>query len=95
MVTFTVRMTFHAEDRQEISEALRKIAEASRNEPGCVTYIPHYVQGDSDTVLIYEQYRDDAAAEAHRQSDHFKKYAVGCLYQRMRERSREDLIALI
>ena len=95
MVTFTVRMTFHAEDRQEIAEALRKIAEASRKEPGCVTYIPHYVQGDPDTVLIYEQYRNDAAAEAHRQSDHFKKYAVGCLYQRMRERSREDLIALV
>jgi quinol monooxygenase YgiN len=95
MVTFTVRMTFHAEDRQEITDALRKLAEASRQEPGCITYIPHGVQGDPDTVLIYEQYRDDAAAEAHRQSDHFKKYAVGSLYQRMRDRSREDLVALI
>jgi quinol monooxygenase YgiN len=95
MLSFTVRMTFHSEDRQEISDALRKLAEASRQEPGCVSYIPHSVQGDPDTVLIYEQYRDDASAEAHRQSDHFKKYAVGCLYQRMRERSREDLIALV
>jgi quinol monooxygenase YgiN len=95
MVTFTVRMTFNQEDRQEITDALRKLAEASRQEPGCVTYIPHGVQGDPDTVLIYEQYRDDAAAEAHRQSDHFKKYAVGSLYQRMRERAREDLVALI
>jgi quinol monooxygenase YgiN len=95
MVSFTVRMTFHSEDRQDISDALRKLAEASRQEPGCVTYIPHCVQGDPDMVLIYEQYRDEAAAEAHRQSSHFKKYAVGCLYQRMRERAREDLIALI
>jgi quinol monooxygenase YgiN len=95
MVSFTVRMTFHSEDRQEITDALRKLAEASRQEPGCLTYIPHCVQGDPDMVLIYEQYRDEAAAEAHRQSGHFKKYAVGCLYQRMRERTREDLIALI
>lgn len=95
MVSFTVRMTFHAEDRQEIADALRKLAEASRQEPGCVTYIPHCVQGDPDTILIYEQYRDNAAAEAHRQSDHFKKHAVGCLYQRMLERTREDLVALI
>jgi quinol monooxygenase YgiN len=94
MVTFTVRMTFLSDDRQEIADALRRLAEASRQEPGCVTYIPHSVQSDPDTVLIYEQYRDDAAAEAHRGSDHFKKYAVGCLYQRMRERSREDLVAL-
>jgi quinol monooxygenase YgiN len=88
-------MTFNSEDRQEIAESLRRLAEVSRQETGCVTYIPHSVQGDPDTVLIYEQYRDDAAAEAHRQSDHFKKYAVGSLYQRMRERAREDLIALI
>jgi quinol monooxygenase YgiN len=53
------------------------------------------VQGDPDTVLIYEQYRDDAGTEAHRQSEHFKKYAVGVLYQRMRERAREDLVALV
>jgi quinol monooxygenase YgiN len=44
--------------------------------------------------LIYEQYRDAAAADVHRQSAHFKKYAVGGLYQKMLERSREDLVAL-
>jgi quinol monooxygenase YgiN len=95
MISFTVRMTFHPEDRQEIAEALRKLADSSRQEPGCVTYVPHYVEGDPDTVLIYEQYRDGAAAEAHRNSEHFKKHAVGALYQKMRVRTREDLIALV
>ena len=95
MVSFTVRMTFHAEDRREIADALLKLTAASRQEPGCVTYVPHRLQDDPDMVLIYEQYRDDAAAEAHRQSEHFKKYAVGVLYQKMLQRSREDLIALI
>lgn len=94
MVSFTVRMTFTPEDRHEIAEILRELAAASRREPGCVTYIPHAVEGDPDTVLIYEQYRDDAAVQAHRDSAHFKKYAVGGLYQKMRERTREDLIAL-
>lgn len=95
MITFTVRMTFAPEDRHEIAEILRALATASRQEPGCVTYIPHCVQGDPDTVLIYEQYRDDDAAEAHRHSEHFKRYAVGGLYQKMRERAREDLVALV
>jgi quinol monooxygenase YgiN len=94
MVSFTVRMTFASEDRHEIVEILKALTEASRQEPGCVTYVPHVVEGDPDTVLIYEQYRDDAAAQAHRDSDHFKKLAVAGLYQRMRERTREDLIAL-
>jgi quinol monooxygenase YgiN len=95
MVSFTVRMSFAPEDREEIAEMLRALTVASRAEPGCVTYIPHVVEGDPDTVLIYEQYRDGAAADEHRKSAHFKKYAVGGLFQRMRERAREDLVALV
>ena len=94
MITFTVRLRFKAEDREDIREALRAVTEASRKEPGCVTNIPHIVDGDADTILIYEQYRDTAAADAHRASAHFKKYAVGVLYQRMLERSVENLHAL-
>lgn len=94
MISFTVRMRFAPEDRQEITEILRELTAASRQEPGCATYVPHVVEGDPDTVLIYEQYHDASAAEAHRQSDHFKKYAVGGLFQKMRDRVREDLIAL-
>jgi quinol monooxygenase YgiN len=94
MITFTVRMKFKPEDRDEIHEALRALADASRKEPGCATYIPHVVESDPDTVVIYEQYRDTAALEAHRTSAHFKKYAVACLYQRMLERAMENLNAV-
>ena len=94
MISFTVRMTFSPDDRAEIAEILRALTLASRQEQGCVSYIPHYVDADRDTVLIYEQYRDAAAAEAHRQSPHFKQYAVGGLYQKMKDRVREDLVAL-
>jgi quinol monooxygenase YgiN len=95
MVSFLVRMTFAPEDRHEITEILRELTLASRQEPGCVTFVPHRVEGEPDMVLIYEQYLDGAAADAHRASAHFKKYAVGGLYQRMRERTREDLVAVI
>jgi quinol monooxygenase YgiN len=94
MVSFAVRMKFAPEDREEITEILRHLTTASREEPGCVSYIPHHVEGEPDTVVIYEQYRDSAAADAHRASEHFKRYAVGGLYQKMLERNREDLIAL-
>jgi quinol monooxygenase YgiN len=94
MISFTVRMKFAPEDREDIAEFLRQLTEASRREPGCVSYIPHRIEGDPDAVLIYEQYRDSAAADAHRRSEHFQKYAVGGLYQKMLDRSREDLVAL-
>lgn len=60
-----------------------------------MNYIPHRMQEDPDTVLIYEQYTDQKAEEAHRQTPHFRKYAVGGLFQKMLDRNREDLIALV
>jgi quinol monooxygenase YgiN len=53
------------------------------------------VEGDPDTVLIYEQYRDAAAQDAHRDSEHYKQFAVGGLFQMMKERSVENLHALL
>jgi len=44
MVSFTVRFTFATEDRAEIAEALRLLTTGSRQEPGCVSYIPHHVE---------------------------------------------------
>jgi quinol monooxygenase YgiN len=95
MVSFLVRLKFLQEDRADAVEAVRRLAEASRKEPGCVSYIPHHSEYDMDTILIYEQYVDEKALAAHRESEHFKKYAVGGLYQRMRERAVENLIALL
>jgi quinol monooxygenase YgiN len=95
MISFTVRLKFAAEERTEIAETLRQLAEASRQEPGCVSYIPHQVEDDPDTIVIYEQYRDAKALAAHRASEHFKKLAVAGLYQRMRERLVENLTALV
>ncbi|MGB8261257.1 MAG: putative quinol monooxygenase [Terracidiphilus sp.] len=95
MISFLVRMKFAPEDRAEVAEFLRQLALASRQEPGCVSYVPHEVEGDPETVLIYEQYASPQALDAHRASEHFKRWAVGGLYQKMRERSIENLAALV
>lgn len=94
MLSFTVRMTFTQDDHAEITEMLRHLTLASRQEPGCVNYIAHFVEGDLCTVLIYEQYVDEAALEYHRTTPHFHQYAIGGLFQRMRERQLENLTAI-
>ncbi len=94
MISFIVRMSFRPEDREEIADTLRNLMQLSRQEPGCVSYIPHFVEGEACTVLIYEQYRDEAAAEHHRGTPHFARFAVGGLYQKMLERSMETLTAI-
>jgi quinol monooxygenase YgiN len=95
MVSYTVRMQFAKDDRDRVTEILRNLALASRQEPGCVSYVPHHVDGDPETVLIYEQYRDQEAVDAHRASPHFEQYAVGGLYQLMKERATETLDAVV
>lgn len=80
MVSFIVRMSFDASDREEVENQLRLLTAASRQEPGCVTYIGHFVEGEPATILIYEQYKDQAALEYHRNAPHFHQYAVGGLY---------------
>jgi quinol monooxygenase YgiN len=94
MLSFTVRMKFDPADRNAVCEMLSPLTTASRAEPGCVSYIPHFVEGEPCTVLIYEQYVDQAALDRHRESAHFHQYAIGGLYQKMKERDLENLSAV-
>ena len=87
-------MKFRTDDRERVAEMLTTLARASREEPGCVSYVPHIVDGESDTVVIYEQYKDQKAVEAHRGSPHFRDYVVGGLYQMMLDRQVENLTSV-
>jgi quinol monooxygenase YgiN len=94
MISFTVRMRFDPKDLPEIREHLLALTSASRKEPGCVNYVAHFLADDPNTVLIYEQYASDAALDHHRASDHFKRHAIGGLYQCMKDRQVENLAAV-
>jgi (4S)-4-hydroxy-5-phosphonooxypentane-2,3-dione isomerase len=63
----------------EVAGVFEKLQTASRQEPGCLMYIVHRHRTDPTRFFIYEQYRDDAALEAHRKSPHFQEYAIDAL----------------
>jgi quinol monooxygenase YgiN len=94
MISLIVRMKFRSEDRERIAELLSALAKASRGEPGCVHFLPHTVEGEANTVVIYEQYRDQQAVDAHRASPHFRDCVVGGLYQLMLDRQLENLTSV-
>ncbi|HEX3569533.1 MAG TPA: putative quinol monooxygenase [Acidobacteriaceae bacterium] len=94
MVSFTVRLEFPEAEREKVKGYLRKLAEESRKEPGCVTFIPHLIEEGPATVLIYEQYGDQAALEHHRNSAHFSEYAANGLYKLITSRYLERLEAV-
>jgi quinol monooxygenase YgiN len=94
MLSFTVRMRFEQDDIEKVADLLGPLTAASRQEPGCITYIPHFIEDDPTTILIYEQYTDETALDHHRGTPHFHQYAIGGLYQLMKDRQIENLTAI-
>ena len=56
--------------------ALKENGAASVTEPGCHDFFITVSQKDPNHVLIIEVYDNAAAAAAHRETEHFKKYAA-------------------
>jgi quinol monooxygenase YgiN len=94
MLSFTVRMRFNESDHDAVESMLREMTSASRLESGCVDYIAHFVVDDPATVVIYEQYVDEAALEHHRNTPHFHRYAANGLYPIVLDRQVENLLAV-
>lgn len=59
----------------EVAELFRKLTAESRKEPGCLMYQVHRLKDDPARFFIYEQYKDEGALEAHRNTKHFVEYA--------------------
>ena len=59
----------------EVAAVFSKLTEESRKEPGCAMYQVHRHRTEPRRFFIYEQYKDEAALEAHRSAPHFLQYA--------------------
>jgi quinol monooxygenase YgiN len=46
----------------------------TRAEPGCERYDLYRAHGEGTTFHLFERYRDGAALEAHRESEHYVEY---------------------
>jgi quinol monooxygenase YgiN len=86
--TLVVRMTAPDGEQDRAADLIRRLEAASREEPGAVHYIAHRDPEDPRVFLLYEQYRDQAAFEAHGQTEHFKELALGQLFPMLENRER-------
>lgn len=82
------RMTAKDGEQDRAAELIPKLVEATRQEPGNREYIAHRDPEDPRVFLMYEQYDDKAAFEAHGASDHFKELGIGQLFGLMENRER-------
>lgn len=75
MVVLAVTWMAKAGREAEVASLFTTLTEESRKEPGCSIYVVHRHRTEPRRFFIYEQYKDDAALEAHRAAPHFLQYA--------------------
>lgn len=75
-MAFVCSATWTAQPGKEdlVHEALRMLAAASRNEPGCQNYIVHLDSEQPHVFKIFEVYDDEEAFKQHAAYPHFQEY---------------------
>jgi quinol monooxygenase YgiN len=75
MVVLAVTWMAKAGHEADVAVVLEKLTEQARKEPGCAMFQVHRHKTEGRRFFIYEQYKDDASLEAHRNTPHFLQLA--------------------
>jgi quinol monooxygenase YgiN len=76
MLVNAVIYTFPAEKAEEAARTLRSLRDASRAEPGCITFDVSRGIEDANAFVLYEEWRDQDALDVHYKTDHFEKFGI-------------------
>jgi len=77
-MAYVLAVTWTAKEghETEIREILGILGEASRQEPGVITYTTHVDPQNPREFFIYEKYHDESGLAAHQETSHFKEYVL-------------------
>jgi quinol monooxygenase YgiN len=89
MLVLAVHVTIKAGHEDEVLDSFRRLEVESRREPGCLLYVVQRSRENPRRYLVYEQYVDETALEAHRASPHFKEHGTNGFYRFVEERQAE------
>lgn len=87
-LTLTATWRAREGEEAEIERILRTMVPLSRQEPGCITYTAMRSEEDPREFLLFEQYRDAEAFEAHQASEHFQRHVLAGAIPRLESRVR-------
>jgi autoinducer 2-degrading protein len=89
------RWKAHAGEEETVERIVRELAAASLEEPGCREYRVSRSVEEERTFVLYEEYDDAAAFQAHRDSEHFRRLALEDGIPRLENRGVEILDSLL
>jgi (4S)-4-hydroxy-5-phosphonooxypentane-2,3-dione isomerase len=77
MLVNAVMYQFPDDRADDVARLLAELRAASQREAGCVRF--EVMRGDADepgTFVLYETWRDQAALDAHYQTEHFARLGI-------------------
>lgn len=60
--------------RDEALDAVENLVEQTREEDGVIDYVAATEVANPDVIRFVEQYEDEAALEAHNESEHYREF---------------------
>ena len=90
-MSYVVCVRWEAREGEEeaVAAAIEGLAAASSEEPGVQHYLAHRDAEDPRAFFIYERYADEAACQAHVETEHFKRFGVEGAFPRLAAKRRE------
>ncbi len=88
---FVIAAQWYAKDgrEEEVAALVRQMIPLTRAEPGCRLFTVNRAVDDPRKFLLYEQFDDRAAFDAHVATANFKDIVVGRIVPLLETRARE------
>ena len=88
---FVIAAQWYAKEgtQDEVARLARLMIQHSRSEPGCKLFMVNRSADDPRKFLLYEQFADKAAFEAHTATQPFKDIVLGKIVPLLETRVRE------
>ncbi|MFF4213226.1 putative quinol monooxygenase [Streptomyces sp. NPDC001796] len=74
-IVLVARMQARPGKEQELRDALPALVAATRQEDGCLTYVPHQGLDDPGLLVMHEVWQSEEHLRAHSGSDHLRQFA--------------------
>jgi quinol monooxygenase YgiN len=81
-------------EAEAVAHILRRMASAVKSEPGTLLFWPHRSPSNDRVFFLYELFVDEAAFQAHQQTEHFKSLVLGQALPKLARRERVQFMPL-
>jgi quinol monooxygenase YgiN len=90
----SIQFTFAPKDADTAESIFRELRDASVKEPGVIQFQVGRSSEKPNVFALWEVYRDKAAVDAHRASDHFQRLVVNGIRQLAQQRTAETVVPI-